>query len=642
MRQMKASSLSCCAVMTMIASMPVSLLHAADIEPPKAQVTDKFGVNMANGQVTHSLDTVSIGGAMGLSDSISVFANEFNFLGYRGFNYKYFAQARNVELSTQASYSPRNVMRVYDPSGSADFAYYVGSTIQQSGQSLISGYSYKPVGDERHSLEVSGNDLLWIKPDGTEVRFTRPSSPTAASTSLLREIKYPNGFTITVTAGGMSVNTNTGFQLKAIYEADTRPMEKTDNPNLINVPPYTTSASSGWSNMNPKYIKGINAAIKYCAWSVSTCDDSEHDWPTAQFLWPAGMPRTMFIGTSAVDVVNAQGLKTTYRFQAYDLAYNGSVVVPPYVPGTEFSPRLVGISPPGSAEQFTYDYKNLFATINMGDMGAYDVRLQASGVVKSATRQGLSVGYDMLQQYYNDSINYANGPAPNGVSQVQLRGTVQGATGALNTATTADGVIYFESSPRNFPTHFDKYSEPREDYEYTRSNLTKITYNTTAFYVAAEYPASCTSSTRKTCNQATRTRDANGNWTDYTYHTQSGQLASVTAPANKNGLRAQTRYEYTQLSAHYYDNTGAKITGTPIWMKTAEKTCMNSASTGNACSGNDEVVTRYEYDNDNLLMTGMTVTDPVSGATLRTCFQYDIYGNQIGKTQPKAGLTQCN
>jgi hypothetical protein len=37
---------------------------AADIEPPQKQVVDKFGVNMANGQITHSLQTVSIGGAM--------------------------------------------------------------------------------------------------------------------------------------------------------------------------------------------------------------------------------------------------------------------------------------------------------------------------------------------------------------------------------------------------------------------------------------------------------------------------------------------------------------------------------------------------------------------------------------------------
>ncbi len=81
-------------------------------------------------------------------------------------------------------------------------------------------------------------------------------------------------------------------------------------------------------------------------------------------------------------------------------------------------------------------------------------------------------------------------------------------------------------------------------------------------------------------------------------------------------------------------------------MKTAEKYCINSAPAGNGCSGGDEVVTTYEYNHDNLLMTGMTVTEPPppagNGITLRTCFEYDIYGNQIGKTDPKAGLSSCS
>src|SRR5690349_5093104 len=49
---------------------------AADLERPPVQFIDKFGVNMANGQVSHSLSTVSIGGSMGLSHSVSVYANE--------------------------------------------------------------------------------------------------------------------------------------------------------------------------------------------------------------------------------------------------------------------------------------------------------------------------------------------------------------------------------------------------------------------------------------------------------------------------------------------------------------------------------------------------------------------------------------
>src|SRR6185503_670554 len=151
--------------------------HAADIEPPRVQLTDKMGVNMANGQVTHSVPTVSIGGAMGLSHSISVNANEFNFLGYRGYNDKYFAQARNVNLSNAVGFLPRNVLRVYDPTDTVDFAVVVNGIIQQDGHGITSGYSYQSIGDERQILEVNGTYLDWTKPDGTIVKFLRPVSP---------------------------------------------------------------------------------------------------------------------------------------------------------------------------------------------------------------------------------------------------------------------------------------------------------------------------------------------------------------------------------------------------------------------------------------------------------------------------------
>jgi hypothetical protein len=58
----------------------------------------------------------------------------------------------------------------------------------------------------------------------------------------------------------------------------------------------------------------------------------------------------------------------------------------------------------------------------------------------------------------------------------------------------------------------------------------------------------------------------------------------------------------------------------------------------------DEVVTTYKYDNNNLLMTEMTVMamDSALGIrTKRTCFQYDIYGNRIGETSPNAQSATC-
>ena len=52
-------------------------------------------------------------------------------------------------------------------------------------------------------------------------------------------------------------------------------------------------------------------------------------------------------------------------------------------------------------------------------------------------------------------------------------------------------------------------------------------------------------------------------------------------------------------------------------------------------------MTRYEYNHNNLLLTGVTVTDQKTGVTLRTCYQYDIYGNRIGEISPNANLSSC-
>jgi hypothetical protein len=614
-----------------------TFVHSAEIEPPKVQLVDKFGVNMANGQVTHSMEVVSIGGPMGLSDSISIRANEFDFNGYRGFNHKYYAKAKNVELCTNTSCSPRNLMRVYDGAGSADFAYYVGGVLQQDG-SAISNYSYVPIGDERHTLEAIGNDLVWIKPDGTEVYFDRSTvTPKPASKDgILTRIVYPNGFTVTVTLAGVSVNTNTGFQLKRVYEPDTRPIDKAGHP------AFPSSADSEWSAQNPKYVYGVNAAVAWCSWTASTCSFSQ-TWPKATFDWPPAMPRTMKIGTTSVNVTTAQGITTTYGFTAYDLAYNDAgQVVPGFTAGVEFSPRMTSVSAPNNSgvSTMTYDYKNMFDYQSDEFGGSFNRRLQTSGVTKVANRGSLQVVYDAMRPYQTDYENAATGI--NGLPFVRLRSSVSGAQGAINFVDTQDGRITFEMSARNFPVQYDKTSSPREVYGYTRSNLTSVAYNghlPTGFSVLAEYPASCTPSTRKTCNQVTRIRDANGNWTDYAYHSASGEVETVTLPANKHGVRAQTRYQYEQKTAHYYDATGTWITGAPIWLKTVEEYCINSAASGGSCAGGDEVVTQYEYNHNNLLLTGMTVTSP-SGVR-RVCYRYDIYGNQIGVTTPNANLGSC-
>lgn len=628
---------------TLLLFLAVARIQAEEIERPKVQIVDKLGVNMATGQVTHSLETVSIGGEMGLTHRISVYGNELAFLNNRGFSDNLRAQTRYVNLSQEPNYSPQAVLRVSDFQDSADFRVEVNGVRVEQFISTPPPYTYLPVGDERHELEASGNFLLWTKPDGTVVKFTRAANAAAGAQGLLSEILYPNGFNITVTPGGMGVQSNTGFQLKSIYVQDTNPMDKPNNPNLVNVNPALTSAASGWSSANPRYIKAINNAFEFCTPTDQDCD-LDYNWPTATFDWPPGMPRTMFIGESTVSITDADGGVTKYRFLAHDLAYNEFGGVEPCCqPGTEFSPRIVAVTPAGSSsENLTYEYKNIFI-YNSHALGWWVHRAQTAGVVTRATHIGRHTSYSMLQDYMGSAkLNTGGG----GVTNVVLKGASAplGNPDAIDYATTEDGQITFESSARNWPNNFFKLSGPAEQYEYTRGNLTKVKYRINGVYrthLEAGYPSSCTPATRKICNKAQWIRDANGNTTEYTYHPESGQVAAITYPPNKHGIRPQTRYEYAQLQAKFFNGGSSKINGTPIWMKVAEKYCINSSSTGNGCADGDEVITQFEYDHDNLLMTGKTIADQKSGVTLRTCYQYDMYGNRIGVTKPKANLNSC-
>jgi hypothetical protein len=641
-----------CIVSALVAN---AVFGASSIEPPKISVVDRRQVNMVNGQVVHTLPTVAIGGAMGLLHSVSIDANEFKYQGYQGFRDKFYGQARNAELSTDPYFSPRNVLRVYDFAETVDFLYCAGAgacvygqALQQYGAALATGYWYQSMGDERHTLVVDpGNSsiLIWTKPDGTQVRFWR-GGQNAATEGLLTDITYPNGFRIDVVYGGMSVNTNTGFQLKALYPADNRPLDKADNPNLVNAPPAN---SASWALQNPKYIKAINNAYEYCAPTATDCTLT-NTWPTATFNWPAGMPRTMFIGTSDVTVTDSAGRTTTYRYQAYDLAYaseQGGPIVQGQTLGHEMSPRLILASTASSPARYAYDYKNIWATLGGdGAFGTWDVRLQSAGVVISATRGAHPAsGYNMLGRYYDDLYN-TNG---DGVWAVQVHAHTPDAAGAIYYVDGEEGRMWYENSARNFPTQLDPSvtSAPRQNFTYERGNLKRITYQqqvpSETTYIEAGYPADCVSTPRKTCNKPLWIRDARGNYTYLTYHTASGQLESVRSPADNDGVYPETHYEYQAKQAYYYAGGGSKIYGSPIWMKTAERSCINSNYTGRTpaatCIGGDEVVTRFEY-NDNLLVKGVTVT--ADGATHRTCYQYDRYGNQIGKVEPNANLSSCN
>lgn len=162
---------------------------------------------------------------------------------------------------------------------------------------------------------------------------------------------------------------------------------------------------------------------------------------------------------------------------------------------------------------------------------------------------------------------------------------------------------------------------------------------------SAAYPSTCAN--RRTCNKPTSVTDANGNITSFTYDAAHGGVLTETAPA-VGGISPVKRYAYTQ---HYAwlkaSGSGHAQAATPIWLVSEVRTCMTSATVGNACGAgsSDEVVTSYTYEAgngatpSNLLLKGVVVTS--NGTSLRTCYGYDGDGRRISETTPNANLGAC-
>ena len=149
----------------------------------------------------------------------------------------------------------------------------------------------------------------------------------------------------------------------------------------------------------------------------------------------------------------------------------------------------------------------------------------------------------------------------------------------------------------------------------------------------------------KRCDKPIARIDERGNQTDYSYDPAHGGILTETAPA-VNGVRAQTRYSYAQRYAWVKDSSGGYVqAAAPVWLLTRKSFCKVGAASGAGCAlAGDEVVTTYDYGPDagpnNLLLRGRV--EDAGGAALRSCYSYDIWGNKISETKPRAGLVSCS
>lgn len=655
------------------ASPTFAIQAGQEIMPPHVRLTDDYFVNAATGQVSPTLETVSIGGELGLAHSISMYANHIQ--GHYGYSDKFsgkfkavmMAENRVMKVDDDTCHPQLRVLRIYGPHGSGDFKAMKNGVLQCYWDGSLIGTSFEPLRDRSHILETinNGQGLRWTLGDGTQLIYGNYSS--------LSEIIYPNGFTIYI--GSKQVTTNTGYQLAYIYETDLTKLP--GDPGKGALPIYTKVPAENpgfWASANPMQIKAINNAIDYCDPNKDTyCTNLEHTWPTVQFIWPAGMPRAIYIGESVFKVIGPEGGVTEYHYQAHDLAlvgendlllagWNSNNNVAQFRRKGEFiSPRLVGIKPANSQTlAYSYTYKNDFdlkqqhsGASGTGLTGIYswwELKEDAGVLVRATGHLG--------RASYSIGVQSSQGPNP--LNTLSVAGTRIEAISSFDYPGTLTKVsILGEGSylynNGNY-TDWLSWVVPAGDSERTyfndrdsRGNVKSVTRKGKTLR-SANYPSTCQD--RKTCNKPLWTKDAKGFKTDYTYHHESGQLLSVTKPSDAHNIRPQVRYNYEPRYARYKRSAsgGPVVAERPIWLLTRESYCRQgpaepghtNASPAGCVNPNDEVVTTYDYGDDstanNLQLRSVTVA--ADGQSRRTCYRYDIYGNRIGETQPK-GADVC-
>lgn len=623
------------------------------VKPPEMIIQDRNGVNMASGTPNFLINDVKIGsGSLTLSHSIS---------SYSGYFYGY-------HDSFNGGVSLVNLRRGVIVSESIP-ALQVTIGQKTKHFKIVGNFtSFTDLRGDGETLVKTSNGYLYTQKDGTKVEYVdvNTSSPTPNHNATAKTITYPNGFKIKIYRNGpriISVNTNNGLQLKWVYSRDEAPKKKSS---VTNCQPYIPNSCLPnpqleayyerlykielWSYNFPTKIVAINNAIEFCDPLAAKCN-LNNEWPFSQYEWPSGAPLVFFEQQNNFVVTDMANKKTKYVQIPFNIRPQGQSAL--------YMPRISSIRDGHTdALSTSFHYENQvscwFEEYNLG----ISCETLAPGVLKRITTLDQSWSYQIGQP---DLYNHVTNSITSGPDRIRvLTYTDYGVPAEVFANETAfrlqrnDTNRVYQSATAGIVSNYA--------YD-TRGNLTSRTDSAAAdsdqagqvIVTSAGYSSGCTN--MKICNKAIWEKDGNGNQTDFAYHAESGQLSRVTAPAAANGIRPQTRYKYGKFYARYKMNSGSVTTSSdPIWLVTEQSYCKKGAAkapvTGEittaleGCSlgSGDEVKITYEYDDamgaTNLYMKAKVVN--ADNQTRRTCYEYDIYGNQIGETKPLGTASVCS
>ncbi|HET6407026.1 MAG TPA: hypothetical protein VFG14_04030 [Chthoniobacteraceae bacterium] len=144
-----------------------------------------------------------------------------------------------------------------------------------------------------------------------------------------------------------------------------------------------------------------------------------------------------------------------------------------------------------------------------------------------------------------------------------------------------------------------------------------------AGYVGAETLSADGCSVQAICNKMLWSEDALGRRSDYEWNSSNGGIQRSLGPVLSDGARAEATVAYTSF---------AGMSGQSISLPTDLATRISATEWKHDLS-------EYGADTRRLLVG---VVQSADGVTLRKCRGYDLAGNVISETSPRAGLAGCN
>lgn len=604
------------------------LLWAGDfgegLPPPDVrEITDSNGINMGSG--TTGVPGMSV--SIGTEDSgISRDSGRSRYL-----QDNHTGTLTKIILNAVNSKDPREL------DGFSTGTYYKVDTKGNSEIFRQSGSSYQNFKETGGSLSCSSTVCTYTNKHGLIVKF---------SSTISNGYKqcYGGQDTDNCHDGQDAVYDNIGMQTEAIMP-DGEKLTYTYRPkpektSLMDAYISSVQSSQGWmlkyffgpKNMsNPdigvfhseveRSVTAINSSIEYCNPSAEACNNLSNNWPKVemhaeQTLTYPNPTASEWIATTSSTITNALGHSDSYSKSTSNN------------PGSYSNEGYT--SPAGVLTQY------LIPGCAYNASTGQCISTSGAGKVKR-----VSIG----SEYHFDYIFLSSDPeGPDGTYNVDMaRFQPNSYTDKLGRKTRFTYHDQWKTRihkviPPDATPSVDNPTGGYTEYLYdTRGNITHIKRypknGGSPLVTTAGYPSSC--SNQKTCNKPIYIIDENGVRRDFTYHSQSGKVQTVTRSA-VNGDRAQIRYTYQQKTPKVRNSSGNLVNSTPVWKLTEVSKCM--VGDLNSCVGSaNEHRTVFAYNHNNLLMTSRTERTGDGSISLTTTMGYDQDGNRLWEDGPRPG-----